>query len=214
VANSRATPSITMPVCLAAFLAVIPLLGVAAAQNRAVARLPIPSNLTPPSSTPPNLGHLASNSGYIFSGTVSSVTRATTANSSTVPTMQITFRIDQAIRGVRAGQSLTIHEWAGLWDAGERYHPGERVMLFLYPPSRLGLTSPVAGAQGRLPIDRSGRVVLPPGGIPAPTSATPISTLPISTSRAMPRPPSTDLSNETAIPVENFIREIQQMERK
>jgi hypothetical protein len=204
VANSRTTPRITTLVCLAVFLMFGFLSGAAAAQTREVAGL-IPR---------PNLGHLASTSGYIFSGTVTSVTRATTTNSTTVPTMQITFRIDQAIRGVRAGQSLTIHEWAGLWDAGERYHPGEQVMLFLYPPSRLGLTSSVAGAQGRLPIDRSGRVVLPPGGITVPSPAAPISTSPISTATATPRPPSTGLGNETAIPVENFIRQIQQMGRK
>lgn len=60
MANTRTTPRITMPVCLAVLLAVIHLLGVTAAQNRAVARLPIPANLTPPNLTPPNLGHLAS----------------------------------------------------------------------------------------------------------------------------------------------------------
>jgi hypothetical protein len=34
------------------------------------------------------------------------------------------------------------------------------VLLFLYPPSKLGLTSPVGGTSGRLQIDRKRRVDL------------------------------------------------------
>ena len=33
---------------------------------------------------------------------------------------------------------------------------GEHFLLFLYPPSRLGLTSPVRGAQGQVPLDAGG----------------------------------------------------------
>ncbi len=39
------------------------------------------------------------------------------------------------MRGTAPGQSLTIHEWAGLWLSGERYRVGERVLLFLYSPA-------------------------------------------------------------------------------
>jgi hypothetical protein len=35
-------------------------------------------------------------------------------------------------------------------------------MLFLYPPSKLGLTSPVGGPLGRFKIDPDGRVILGP----------------------------------------------------
>jgi hypothetical protein len=35
-------------------------------------------------------------------------------------------------------------------------------MLFLYPPSKIGLTSPVGGPAGRFVIDRNGRVQLNP----------------------------------------------------
>ena len=64
------------------------------------------------------------------------------------------------MRGASAGQSLTIHEWAGLWSGGERYRVGERVLLFLYSPGKLGLTSPVAGSLGRFAIDSRGRIVM------------------------------------------------------
>ena len=72
----------------------------------------------------------------------------------------VTFQVEHAIRGTAAGQNLIIHEWAGLWARGERYRVGERVLLFLYPPSRLGLTSPVAGAVGKFAIDPQGRIVM------------------------------------------------------
>ena len=31
-----------------------------------------------------------------------------------------------------ASKVLTVNEWAGLWQNGERYHAGEKVLLFLY----------------------------------------------------------------------------------
>jgi hypothetical protein len=34
------------------------------------------------------------------------------------------------------------------------------VLLFLYPPSKLGLTSPVAGAMGRFALDSEGSVLI------------------------------------------------------
>ena len=47
-----------------------------------------------------------------------------------------------------------------LWSGAQRYRVGERVLLFLYPPSKLGLTSCVGGAVGRFTIDPRGRVLL------------------------------------------------------
>jgi len=74
--------------------------------------------------------------------------------------VQVTFQVEQAIRGVRVGQTLSIREWTGLWSSGERYHLGERLMLFLYAPSKIGLTSPVGGPAGRFTVDKEGRVQL------------------------------------------------------
>ena len=108
----------------------------------------------------PILRHIIRDSGRIFAGTVIKVERVDPVPASYIATTQITFRVDEPIRGVRRGQVLQIHEWAGLWHTGERYRVGERVLLFLYPPSKLGLTSPVGGATGRLQIDRNRRVDL------------------------------------------------------
>lgn len=113
-----------------------------------------------------NLRVLTQNSGYIFDGTVLSV-QAVPNDDHDLATMQITFRVEQAIRGTRAGQILTIREWAGLWNSGEPYHVGERLLLFLYSPSTLGLTSPVGGAAGRFAVDSSGNAVIENGRLPA-----------------------------------------------
>ncbi|MBZ5597686.1 MAG: hypothetical protein LAN83_05130 [Acidobacteriia bacterium] len=110
----------------------------------------------------PGLSQLSRRAGYIFAGTVTAVERLAPTTSSDVATMRITFRVDQAIRGVRTGDTLTIREWAGLWESGERYRPGERLVLFLYPPSKLGLTSPVGGPAGRFSVDGDGNVALDP----------------------------------------------------
>ena len=106
-----------------------------------------------------NLRQLIRDSGYIFDGTVVSVTSVGQTEASSIETVQITFRIEQAILGTRKGQLLTIREWAGLWNAGERYRAGERLLLFLHRPSKLGLTSPVGGSRGRFPVNSAGNVI-------------------------------------------------------
>ena len=98
--------------------------------------------------------------GIIFSGTVTAIVRHSATRASGVETVAITFHVESAIRGTTPGENLTILQWIGLWSGGQRYRVGERVLLFLYPPSKLGLTSTVAGAIGRFTIDPRGRVVL------------------------------------------------------
>ena len=107
-----------------------------------------------------NLRMLTQKSGYIFDGTVMSVERIAAVAPDSAAAVQITFRIEQAIRGVRNGEVLSIREWAGLWSSGDRYRIGEWFLLFLYSPSKLGLTSPVGGPMGRFAVDSGGNVIL------------------------------------------------------
>lgn len=108
-------------------------------------------------------------SGLIFSGTAVKVEHLKSAGSPGIT--QITFRVESAIRGVRQGQFVKVREWEGLWSTGERYRPGERVLLFFYSNSKLGLTSPVGGASGRYQVDRAGRILVTgPGARPRPVS--------------------------------------------
>ncbi len=99
-------------------------------------------------------------SGMIFSATVKKVERRSANAGQAVETVAITLHVEQTIRGATAGEDLTISQWIGLWSSGQRYRIGERVLLFLYPRSKLGLTSCVAGALGRFEVDGAGRVLI------------------------------------------------------
>lgn len=90
--------------------------------------------------------------GIIFRGTVTSVERIAPTRQNQLETMQICFHVAENLRGTKTGSVLCIREWAGLWTSRDRYHPGEHVALLLYPPSRLGLTSPVGGNEGRFAV--------------------------------------------------------------
>ena len=111
---------------------------------------------------------LARAAGLIFSGHVTAISHAPSSGQSSelspehVEAVAITFHVEQAIRGVIPGEDLTISQWTGLWASGQRYQVGEHVLLFLYPQSKLGLTSRVGGPLGRFRVDPLGRVLLSP----------------------------------------------------
>ena len=124
-----------------------------------------PQRINPPISINPGnsgLSGLVRAAGIIFSGTVIRIQPRGPTNAQTVSTVAITFHVESAVRGSTSGRELTIYEWAGVWSSGQRYRVGERVFVFLYPRSKLGLTSSVAGPIGRLAVDTRGTLVLSP----------------------------------------------------
>jgi hypothetical protein len=110
---------------------------------------------------------LVRTAGIIFSGRVVSVGDTASSSGPEHAATSITFQVEHAIRATLPNQSVTIHEWAGLWSRGERYRVGERVLLFLYGPSTLGLTSPVAGPMGRFAVDSQDGIVMSAADIAA-----------------------------------------------
>jgi len=106
------------------------------------------------------LPQLAKAAGTIFSGTVTAIARRHASRGQPIETVAITFHVENAIRGATPGEDFTISQWIGLWSAGQRYRAGDRVLLFLYPPSKLGLSSLVGGAFGRFSLDPGGGVLL------------------------------------------------------
>ena len=114
-----------------------------------------------PVATPGSFGlpQFASAAGTIFSGTVTRIERHAASSAQPVEIVSISFHVEKAIRGASAGEEITISQWIGLWSAGQRYRVGERVLLLLYPRSKLGLTSCVGGQMGRFTIDSWGRVL-------------------------------------------------------
>jgi hypothetical protein len=77
---------------------------------------------TAPLRSPVDLRQLTQRAGMIFSGKVTSVKPERPAGSEEVTCVAVTFQVEQAIRGTRVGQQLTIHEWPGLWTTGERFY--------------------------------------------------------------------------------------------
>jgi hypothetical protein len=106
------------------------------------------------------LPQLAKAAGSIFSGTVTAITRRPASRGQPIETVAISFHVENSIRGATPGEDFTISQWIGLWSAGQRYRVGDRLLLFLYPPSKLGLTSCVGGALGRFNLDPGGGIVL------------------------------------------------------
>lgn len=132
--------------------------------------LPLPTPGTPRTlPSPPGITQqifgfpqLARAAGLIFSGTVTGVVRHPAAGAQSVETVAITFHMEDAIRGTVPGADVTISQWIGTWSSEQRYRVGERLLLFLYRPSNLGLTSCVGGQLGRFAVDPAGRAALSP----------------------------------------------------
>lgn len=130
-----------------------------------IARMPIPAPVRIPVPVPvppatPGLTQLSRAAGTIFSGQVLSISRAAAFGHPAVEALAIRFRVESSIRGAIPGHDLTIYQWMGLWSGGQRYRVGERLLVFLYPPSKLGLTSSVGGPLGRFPVDPWGRITV------------------------------------------------------
>ena len=96
----------------------------------------------------------------IFAGQVVAVRGADSALHGNV---EIEFAVEDAVRGV-SGSRYLLREWAGLWVAGDApFRVGQRYLMLLHAPGAAGLSSPVDGPDGAIPVGSSsqgdGRVV-------------------------------------------------------
>jgi|GEM_PF-1258109 len=91
------------------------------------------------------LASLTTRAGVVFAGEVTAVRPVGGV-------VEIDFRITQTLKGNASG-SYTLREWAGLWADGQRrYWVGERTVIFLHSAGKSGLSSPVDGMDGVLPL--------------------------------------------------------------
>jgi hypothetical protein len=82
--------------------------------------------------------------------------------------VEVEFRVDEAIRGCTAGTPYILREWAGLWAGdSQRYRVGQRLLMLLHAPSAAGMSSPVGGLDGAIPI-RQGGVANPSAEVATP----------------------------------------------
>lgn len=102
-----------------------------------------------------SLEKLNFSAGTVFSGTVIQIEHAIGTDAKPA-FVRVKFRVDQAVRGCNAGDSVAMDEWAGLWNHGYRYRKGQRVVIFLHPPSQAGFSSPIAGDFGIFNIGPEG----------------------------------------------------------
>jgi len=96
---------------------------------------------------------MSERAGVIFTGRVLAVHAAT----ETPGVVEVEFHVDTAVRGCSPG-SYTLREWSGLWAAGvQRYRVGDRLLMLLHAPGVAGLSSPVDGLDGAIPIRQGGK---------------------------------------------------------
>jgi hypothetical protein len=125
-------------------------IGAAAAQHPAFSTTPVPiianDSLPAPDSTLGDaIRNLASRAGVVFVGQVTSIEHKSGI-------VEVHFAVQQTVQG-SVGAIYTLREWSGLWPQGEqRYTVGQRAMIFLHPTSAAGLSSPVDGMEGIIPL--------------------------------------------------------------
>ena len=100
---------------------------------------------------------MSSRASTIFVGTVTTVhfagasgTDAAEQNAATI--VETAFAVEQSVRGPAPGTTYILREWAGLWRDGPRFSVGQRRLMLLHAPGPGGLSSPVGGLDGAIPI--------------------------------------------------------------
>jgi hypothetical protein len=105
----------------------------------------------PAQSTETALHTMAQSAGIIFTGEVVAVRRQN-GNDGSTGVVEVDFAVDDAIRGLSGG-IYTLREWAGLWAAGDQpFRVDQRYLMMLHAPGAAGLSSPVGGMDGAIPI--------------------------------------------------------------
>ncbi len=91
---------------------------------------------------------LAAQAGVIFAGQVLEVRRNDDAGY-----VDVVFAIDQPVRGCAGSKRYVLREWAGLWaEEPQRYKAGRRLLMILTARGPSGMSAPVGGMAGRIPL--------------------------------------------------------------
>ena len=101
------------------------------------------------------LQEMTSRAAIIFAGTVTSVRLPSAeeqAGNAAAGVVEVEFRVEQAVSGPAAGSTYIVREWAGLWRDGPRFEVGQRRLMLLHSPGPSGLSSPVDGLDGAIPV--------------------------------------------------------------
>lgn len=122
----------------------------------AIALLSLPASAQETAPTPSTveeaLHQMADQAGVIFVGEVTAI-RWRQGQNGASGIVEVSFRVDEAVRGCAVGSTYWLDEWAGLWAGGDpRYRIGQRLLMLLHAPGAAGVSSPVGGMAGVIPI--------------------------------------------------------------
>lgn len=111
----------------------------------------VPETAPTPATVEEALHQMADVAGVIFSGEVVSI-RQVAGEGGASGVVEVAFRVEEAVRGCAGGQVYTLREWAGLWTGEPRYRVGQRLLMLLHAPGASGISSPVGGMDGAIPL--------------------------------------------------------------
>ncbi len=101
-----------------------------------------------------NLAYLARRAGVVVQGRVVNVRYEGLPGYPNIPTVVVTVQVERMLRGPEGAQ-YTFRQWLmgrEMYRGKGGYMVGQRLMLFLPPPSQYGLSSPLGHEQGRFKI--------------------------------------------------------------
>ncbi len=105
-------------------------------------------------SIPLNLDEITDSADRVFAGVCEEIEEIEKDPISNLRVVKYTFKITEAIIGINSDE-ITFTQWKPTTtDVG--YVVGEKYVIFLYPNSRLGLTSPVGYMQGKFLVEKQG----------------------------------------------------------
>lgn len=105
---------------------------------------------------PLNLEEIVSASDRIFTGRCISVEEIEKdKDSRNLPTIKFTFKVTEGIKGTGNKKEISFKQWKPTI-RNANYQIGKKYVLFLFPDSKFGLTSPVGFLQGQFEIEEKG----------------------------------------------------------
>jgi len=114
------------------------------------------------------LHQMSDQAGVIFAGMVTAIRRHQNGDLGS-GLIEVEFHVDQAVRGCTTGTTYILREWAGLCAGDDqRYRVGQRLLMILTAPGAAGMSSPVGGMDGAIPIQGGGASTLVPDAVPSP----------------------------------------------
>ena len=113
---------------------------------------------------------MAARAGVIFAGHVLEVQHNDAGGF-----VDVVFSVDEAVRGCAGSKQYVVREWAGLWvKEPMRYGVGQKLLMILPARGASGMSAPMGGMAGRMPLVGVRPAVLArgTGSAPADTGAT------------------------------------------